>query len=356
MDATLLTILLILVSATVLALVQARRRDKCLQDFAEYYVTLAEKDGDLTWGHLDLYTTGMEVRYLEPVEARRGHLERSYIFYKDQYDAMDALYRYPEGLPEEQQRQRRKVIERTANPGVGQRMGRRVRNWFSMVRDALVQAVAVVIGTAKAQKPGSAVLGTQEQNLKALSGEIIGYAGNAYDPLLEQHLFKQVVVEVTRDGKTRSYCGWLKDYTTQFVEVVDAFANAAGVHHPVAAYRPGEEALAGVSVRIEKDHLYLTNGSEAVLYVRGVEAGSWSRRLGCVLPPGYISDLALPSGVPQETALAWIGTVERVDMVVPRTHALIRHAADGSEALRPETERSVTARAREHAVQGDGAA
>ena len=46
-----------------------------------------------------------------------------------------------------------------------------------------------------------------EDSLRSLSNEIIGYSGNAFDPLLERHLSQRVVVEVTRDGQRRDYCG-----------------------------------------------------------------------------------------------------------------------------------------------------
>ena len=185
MDTTFWVIVGIIVIGTVLAMMQARRRDKCLRDFDGFHVTLAEKGGDITWGLMDLYSSGLEIIYDRPVVTRQGHLEGSFLFYKDQYAAIDALFRYPEGLSVEAKQRRRKVIEQTANPGIWRRGKRHIRNWISMIRDALLQVASVAIGAAKTRTPGAAVLSTQEQGLKALSSEIIGHAGNAFDPLLE---------------------------------------------------------------------------------------------------------------------------------------------------------------------------
>ena len=334
MDSTLLTVVLLLVFATALALIRARRRDKCLKDFEDFQISLAEKGGDLTWGRAWIYTTGLEIVYVEPVQAREGHLERSFIFYKEQYEAMDGLYRYPEGLRPEAQERRRRIIEQTANPGFLRRFGRRLRNWISMVRDALLEAASLVLGAARSRAtPGSVVLSSQEAQIKSLSSEIIGHAGNAFDPLLEKHLFRQVVVEVTRGERRFSYCGWLKDYTSQFVEIVDAFAQTDGAPLPLAAYAPEGEGNPGVQIQVEAARLSIRNGSDHLLYVQHVEAGAWRRPMGCVLPPGFTADLTLPPGIEAAALRAWVGSCERVDMVVPRTHALVRHAADGSEAV-----------------------
>jgi hypothetical protein len=331
MDATLLAILLLLLFATVLGVIQGRRRDKCLRSFEGFHITLAEKGGDLSWGRAVVYTTGLEIHYAAPVVARGGYLERSFIFYKDQYEAIDALYRYPEGLPEAEQQRRLEIFEQTVNPGFWRRLGRRLQNWIAMVRDALMQAVSMVIGVARARKPGSAVLSTQETQLKALSSEIIGHAGNAFDPLLEQHLYTQVVLEVTREGRRRAWCGWLKDYTSQFIELVDAYANLSQPAFPEGAYAPGAVPCPGVSIRIEEGRLALANEGTHVLYVERAEAGPWRRPLTCVLPPGYTADLTLPVEVDRVALRVWLRAVDRVDLVVPRTHALVRHAADGSE-------------------------
>lgn len=349
MDATLLAILVILVFATALALVQRYRRDRCLRSFDGFHVTLAEDGGDLVWGRAGVYASGLEMTYAAPVEAPGGHREGSFLFYKEQYEALGALYRYPEGLSAAEQARRAEAIQATARPGVGRRLRRRLRNWAGMVRDALVQAVGVVIGAAQARRPGGAVLQQGGEGVKALSKEMAGQAGAAYDPLLERHLFRQVVVEVaSKDGTTRSFCGWLKDYTSEFLEVVDAFANEAGAARPVRRYGPGD-ADAPATIRAEGGTLAATNESAHLLYVAsaseasGNEKECWQRALGCVLPPGATADLPLPPSVAAEDARLALGAPERVDLVVPRRRAVVRHAADGSETRRPATSTGVMA-------------
>ena len=50
---------------------------------------------------------------------------------------------------------------------------------------------------------------------------IIGYAGTQYDPLLEHYVGTKVVVEVTEGDVVHEHIGILKDYTADFLEILD---------------------------------------------------------------------------------------------------------------------------------------
>ncbi len=329
LDATLLTILVLLAIATLAAVVQARRRDACLRSFEKDAVTLALEGGELVWGEEKLYATGLELRYAAPVRAPGGHVERSFMFYKDEYPKIEALYRVPEGLSAEAQASRRREIARTAQPGPLRRLARRIRNWIALLRDALVQSVGLVVGLAKARRPGVA---NQEAGLQQLTSAVVGYAGTAYDPLLEAHLFRQVVVEVQRGGATHIYCGWLKNYTTDFLEIVDAFANHAST--PDERRDCGAHALPpGLSVEVVAGKLRVRNDSLLLYYVWHAQAAGRLYPFACALPAGTLADLAVDVPEGADVTLT-TGLVGRVDLVVPRTRALVRHAADGSEGQR----------------------
>jgi hypothetical protein len=343
MDPTLVIILLLLALATVIAFMQSRRRDKCLRHFDGYHVTLAEKDGSLAWGGTRVYPTGLEVTFATPVPAPAGHNEHSYIFYKEQYAAMDGLYRYASGLPEAQQRRRADIIRQTVDPPLFRRISRKIRNWLGMIRDAMVQAVSVLIGAAKMRAPSSAVLSSQEQGIRALSSELIGHAGNVYDPLLESHLYKQVVVEVTRAGAKRSFCGWLADYSGEFVEVLDAVVNS-GEFHRLKPYGPGENGIPGMEITYDGTRLAIVNNSEQMLFMTQVRIDEMTRIMDVVLPIGFRASLRHEAGEDADVQV-WLKTARRIDMVVPRSHALVRHAASGAEFGPYDDERSVVAEA-----------
>jgi hypothetical protein len=356
-DSTLLTILILLALATIVALIQARRRDRCLKSFEGFPVTLDRADGNLAWGTLDLYSTGFELRYAHPVEATLGHVERSVLTYKEEYPLITTIYRFPEALSGEREEERLRALESTAHPSPVRRLWRKARNWIALLRDALVQSAGLIVGAVSARSPG---LAKNQAGLQQLSGEALGTAtGAAYDPLLEAHLFRQVAVDLVREGKpTRTYCGWLKDYTTQFVEVVEAFANDADTLTELTIV--GADAPpTGIEVLYTDGRLQVRNTTDRLFFLDAVWAEAWAasapdpfappgtppaapprpaerrweRTFDCLLPPGTHADITAPETDFGQIRLR-MGPAGRVDLVLPRALARIRHAADGSEAQR----------------------
>ena len=337
---TLVTILVILAVATVLALVRTRRRDRCLKSFDGFPITLVTQANEATWGTADIRSTGLELTYPEPVVAREGHLERSTILYKEQYASVHALYRCPEGLTEKNRERREMLIEQTRNPGLFRRLGRWVRNWMGMVRDALLQSIGMIIGVAKAKAPAGGLIGRHDAQVQSISTEVVQHTGNAFDPLLERHLFSQVVVEVTvAGGAVRSYCGWLKDYTSDFIEILDAYANTSRAEPlDLEAYHVGDERFPQQQIALTDGRAQVANNGTRMFYIDRLEQRDWRHPVDVVLPPGASITLALPPAVHARARRAgkalkvWMGTVDRVDMLLPRQRAQVRHAAGGSDA------------------------
>lgn len=330
LDSTLLTILVIISFATILALIRAQKRDRCLTHFDGYHVTLAEKDGEVTWGLIDVRTSGMEISYPDPRVSKKGFWKQSFLFYKDQYEAMDGVYRCTAGLTETQKRSRRRYLERTANPGIFWRTYRMLRNWVGMIRDALVQTTSLLIGVAKSRaQPTAAVLTRDEERVSTLSAEIIGHAGNAYDPLLEKHLFTRVIIDVTRQGETHQYCGYLADYTSDFLEIIDAQVNAKEHHFESKTFTPSEVPVDNLEIDAEEDQLRIRNDTGKMLLLHELRHDEESIAIGAVIPSSFSATLRLGADIdPQELELV-LATPDRVDMLVPRSHSLVRHGVSG---------------------------
>ena len=337
---TLLTIAIILVVATVLALLRTRRRDRCLKAFDAFPVTLVTQAHEANWGTADIRSTGLELTYPAPILAPEGHLERSVLFYKEQYTSMHALYRCPEGLSASDKERRTALIEQTRNPGLLRRLWRWLRNWMGMVRDALLQSIGMIIGVAKAKAPAGGLIGRHDAQVQSLSSEVVQHSGNSFDPLLERHLFSQVVVEVTGlDGAVHSYCGWLKDYTSDFIEILDAYANTSHAT-PLAidGYHLDDVRLPHQQIRLEDKLLRFANNGPRMFYIDRITLRDWTHEVDAVVPPEGTLALALPPKVQTKirsnmrALRMWLGTVDRVDMLLPRQRAHVRHAAGGSDA------------------------
>jgi hypothetical protein len=53
--------------------------------------------------------------------------------------------------------------------------------------------------------------------------QIVGTVGTSYEPLLEKYIGRKVVLEIKKDDKVIEYCGVLKDYTSEFISVLDIY-------------------------------------------------------------------------------------------------------------------------------------
>jgi len=318
-----LTVLGIFVAALVTAVLRARARDRCLNDFRRFHVTMDRKDGKRIWGVLRVYGTGFELIYRTPRQDPAGHIEASHIVYASQYDGLDALYRFHDQLTPENIERRRRSARRTYRPNLFRWLGRRIRNMLNTLRDALVQALGVVIGQVKKAGPGGAqAFAASDKQFVGVGSELVNAAANAFDPILERYVGKRIVFEMhTADGQ-REYPGILKDYTTDFLEVLNVRVRRRVT---VPADGVDVEPAAGVSAQQDGGALVLTNGGAAPARVVQVTGEGWSREVDAVIAPGA-SWSAAPEGEGGPAGSAVVEITRAADLVVPRSVGVVRHA------------------------------
>lgn len=328
-DSPLMTILVIVTIATILALVRTIKRDRCLLHFEDYHVTLAEQDGRVTWGEVDVQTSGLELHFPHARKSPRGFWKKSVLFYQDQYESMDGLYRSTVALPSDQKEDRLDYLEKTADPGFFRRLYRNIRNWVGMIRDAVVQSISLAAGAARKRGQKAATLLTRdEEQLSTLSEEIIGHTGNAYDPLLERHLFTRVIVDINRGGVSRQYCGYLADYTEKFLEIIDAEVNSVDQQFDDTPIAVGEERD-GVAVRRQNDQLIVENDSGAMLLLELIQHDGHVRPVGAVIPDEFHASLRPGTDFDIDDIEVILSVAARIDILVPRAHAIVRHGVSG---------------------------
>ena len=220
-SATAITILFIIIAAGVGAFVRKRSRDKCLRDFEQNMVTLEQKSGQTIWGNLRVENTGLEFVYSEKHEDEEGHDETSYILYKYEYPEIAVVVRFHDELSEQNKIAREKELKRTYHPGFWRRLKRRILNVFRTVRDSVVEIVNLLISQAKKATPAGKVLSSQDKYVSQMKQELMTSAGTSFEPLLERYIGHKVVLEMIKGDKVLEYCGVLKEYTAEFIEIMD---------------------------------------------------------------------------------------------------------------------------------------
>ena len=233
--ATAITIIFIILAAGVGAFIRKRSRDKCLRDFGQNMVTLEDTAGKTIWGKLRVENTGLEFVYPEKHKDEQGHDEASYILYKYEYPRIGAVVRFHDELSERNKKAREKELKRTYHPGFWRRQKRRTLNVFRTVRDSVVEIVNLVISQAKKATPAGKVLTSQDKYVSQMKQELMGSVGTSFEPLLERYIGHKVVLEMIKGDKILEYCGVLKEYTAEFIEIMN-------VNYKVAEEKPARTA------------------------------------------------------------------------------------------------------------------
>lgn len=313
----------VIVLATLIgAYLRARHKDRCLTDFDGYHVTVERKNNRVIWGDMRLQPTGFELIYRSDVQDE-GHMETSYVYYKDEYADIQAIYRYARDLTPELQARRARSVEKSLHAGIVRRARRSLRNFLSTAADAFSEALTMTLGRVR-RKGAALVTDTSQTYLRGISKDVIGYVGTSFDPLLEKFVGTRVVVEVVEDEEIHEHVGLLKEYSADFLEVLD-------VYYPL----PQEVKLSGqtdyqiadkVTITLEDKQLRIHNLADQPQYLERIEVGEQTNELNAILTGGeeIIVQIAAEG---QEIALH-MRIASRLDMVVPRSHALIRHRAE----------------------------
>ncbi|GAI15097.1 unnamed protein product [marine sediment metagenome] len=104
---------------------------------------------------------------------------------------------------------------------------------------------------AKTANPALATIASQQKSMKRVEKVVTGYLGRSYDPILEKHIGKQVVLEITTDnGEVQEHVGIFKDYSQQFLQVMDV------------SYLDGEQTRL-CDIIVPRAHAYIRHGAEA---------------------------------------------------------------------------------------------
>ena len=217
----LLSIFLVFLTALLGAFIQRRKRDRVLVDLQGFHTMAKLTDGTLVWGRAEIFPNGIELIYSRPYLNKHGHSIASYILFKDAIDSIQTLYRYQTELTAANQAIRIKEVERVANPGPLRRSSRHLRNFLNTFRDAINESMGMFLSHMKSAS-ASMLFQTQDEQMKKLSTSVLSTAGNAYDPILERHISRRVVVELRpEDGEAEEYCGVLKEYSPAWISVLD---------------------------------------------------------------------------------------------------------------------------------------
>jgi len=184
-------------------------------------VTLEDTAGKTIWGKLRVENTGLEFVYPDKQEDEQGHHEASYILYKYEYPKIGVVIRFHDELSDDNKKAREKELEKTYHPDWDRRLKRKMLNVLRTVRDSVVEVVNLLISQAKKATPAGKMLTSQDKYVSQMKQELMGSVGTSFEPLLERYIGHKVVLEMIKGDKIFEHCGVLKEYTAEFIEIMD---------------------------------------------------------------------------------------------------------------------------------------
>ena len=84
-----------------------------------------------------------------------------------------------------------------------------------------MEVVNMLVSHAKKATPAAAVLTSQDKYVSQMKTELMQSVGTSFEPLLEKYIGHKVILELIKGDKIIEYCGVLKDYTAEFIEIMD---------------------------------------------------------------------------------------------------------------------------------------
>jgi len=222
MDSLTITIIFIILSTVIGAFIKGRMKDKCLLDFNGNFVNVELKDKKVIWGILRLEATGIELNYKEPyLDAADNHYETSYVLYKNEYANIQGMVRFVEDLDEKDKKKRVSLLERLRTQKGLRTLGRKIRNFFATIRDSVMEVANLLMGRMKQATPAGGVLSSQDKYVSQMKEGALSSLNTSFEPLLEKHLGRKVILQLSKEGKKIEHQGILRGYTAEFLELMD---------------------------------------------------------------------------------------------------------------------------------------
>ena len=211
-----LPMLLLFVAATITAIAARRKRDRCLKYFDREPVMILMQSGKWLWGRFIAYPKAMELVFENPEKDESGHKKSSYVLYTPEVDGIKKILQIPPLAGTAEYEKWKKEVARVANPSLLRRFRRWIWNVFNTLRDAISQSIGMILGTMKKSTPMGKVAGA-DKRAGDIGNTLLGTVPNAYEPVLEKYLSKEVIVEMLEDGMVVEFAGILQEYSGKYL-------------------------------------------------------------------------------------------------------------------------------------------
>jgi hypothetical protein len=235
---------LLFASTTAGAIVKNQARDACLKKFHGSYVVVRTEDGRWFWGVLQVFSTCLELVFHSDSGKTGDYLKRSYIFYEPEIQTITSIFRLVRSDEKNGDLQWQKEIQDLIHQSLAERASRQARNVFNILRDAFSQSVGLVVGLVKTRQK-VATVPALDQRGNEFGKHLLAIVPNAYEPVLERYVGREVIVQSLKPGLLDEQVSILEEYTERFLLVRDV---------PTPANLPPQALLSGSAWHVDAIH------------------------------------------------------------------------------------------------------
>ncbi len=216
-----LPLLFLFVSALVGTILKRRSCDHCLKKFEGSKVILSDSLGVFHQGSLCVFAQGLEIVFSGVENEKNGNLN-SLIIHPKEVNEIPFLVRPAPDADTMIGLTWRQELNRILKPSPWDRICRLSLNFYNMLRDAFGQAAKTILGAVSKDTTVGQVKNADKQ-MNKIGGELTTLVPNAWEPVLEKHRGRRIIVE--RKSKTGliKEAGILEDYSPQFLLVRNVY-------------------------------------------------------------------------------------------------------------------------------------
>lgn len=326
-NALYLSLLVIIISSIIGVFIAGRKRDSCLKDFNNDECRLELINGKTIYGTLRACGSGIEMEYVKEHRDDQGHSESSFILYTAESGQIKTIKRLHGDLSMENREDRIQEIKAAYHPSFLRITRRKVRNFFNTFQDGLSKSLTTIIGAVATKQEA---LAPQKKELSGLGTQVIGAVSHSYNSILERYIGHYVVMEMPQGDNLTEYCGILKQYSQNYLEILNVIELKA--FNAVIDLNSTVTRNEWFEVQQSESEFRLKNISEWPIYVDHLLDSSKESSVGKVL--GVAESLPLPSHLSRNdgsTLTVYLTIPEVLDMIVPRTNSTIRHGCPRSK-------------------------
>jgi small nuclear ribonucleoprotein (snRNP)-like protein len=221
LDAATITIIFIVLSALLAVVLKKVKKDKCLKDFIDDMITIELLNGKEYKGVLNLKSSGMQFHYPELIKDENNLKYLSFLIYENEYPDIQALVRYHKDLTEEGKKLRSEDFQKTFQPSRWLKLKRTILNFLKIIKDAIIEIINMMTNHISRTTPVGAAISSNNVQVNKMKNDVYGLVESSYEPLLEDYIGERVILELKRGNEWVEYNGVLKDYTADFIELID---------------------------------------------------------------------------------------------------------------------------------------